>query len=168
MGKKSLAGRCARGTSALFIITMTTEYVRRVRSCQSTHQKETRGQSGGAWESLASVPERTLNHFQPGVCVCVREFTKVVCSEALHSRLVYNPTRENQSFFEDVMYILRLSCIYFWCVKSQHERTDWFMVMSGLYLMISILSSYIACFLAIATRSGLHYENTIVLVRDVG
>lgn len=85
VGKKSLAGRCARGTSALFIITMTTEYVRRVRSCQSTHQKETRGQSGGAWESLASVPERTLNHFQPGVCVCVREFTEVVCSEALHS-----------------------------------------------------------------------------------
>lgn len=42
------------------------------------------------------------------------------------------------------------------------------MVMSGLYLMISILSSYVASFLAIATPSGLHYENTIVLVRDAG
>lgn len=72
---------------------MTTEYVRRVRSCQSTHQKETRGQSGGAWESLASVPERTLNHFQPGVCVCGSSQKSYALKR--YTRLVYNPTRES-------------------------------------------------------------------------
>lgn len=118
---------------------------------------------GKVWHQYLSVHLTTSSL----ACVCVCGSSQKSYALKRYTQFSIQSYKGESEFFWG-WNLVRSSCIFFWCVKSQHERTDWFMVMPGLYLMISILSSYVASFLAIATRSGLPYEKIIVLVRDAG